>query len=313
MRLFEKSPYPKHKVCGEFLSPETAPLLEDLGVWGEILAAGPARICRMRINIGSAAKTWRLPEPAFSLSRYSLDRLLLEAAVKSGSVVVRERAASAPKPVVRATGRISVPGLPGGDRIFGFKAHFEGPVNDCVELYFHNHCYVGVSAVEGRATNVCGLGPERVLRQFGFEVDELLATHEPLKERLAPLTRQWKWLMAGPLIFGNQFRVEGEEGNYCAGDALSFVDPFTGSGMLAAILTGKIAGRAAARGTPSNDCLRECRQSLQRPSQVAQLLRRAVATQWGEKLLPLVPAGLLYGLTRPYRTNPSNRGGCGFV
>jgi 2-polyprenyl-6-methoxyphenol hydroxylase-like FAD-dependent oxidoreductase len=37
VRLFEKSRFPRHKVCGEFLSPELRPALESLGVWPEFL------------------------------------------------------------------------------------------------------------------------------------------------------------------------------------------------------------------------------------------------------------------------------------
>jgi len=37
-----------------------------------------------------------------------------------------------------------------------------------VELYFFQNGYVGISAIENGATNVCGLAPERSLRSLGF-------------------------------------------------------------------------------------------------------------------------------------------------
>ena len=54
----------------------------------------------------------------------------------------------------------------GRDRLFGFKAHFRGPVSDAVELYFFDDFYVGVNPVEGGLTNVCGLGSEAGLRRY---------------------------------------------------------------------------------------------------------------------------------------------------
>jgi flavin-dependent dehydrogenase len=78
--LYEKSRFPRHKVCGEFLSPELAPALHSLGLWSGFLAAGPARITRALLCLGTHAKRFMLPEPAYSLSRYTLDHLLLRQA-----------------------------------------------------------------------------------------------------------------------------------------------------------------------------------------------------------------------------------------
>src|SRR5579884_1706008 len=78
--LYEKARFPRHKVCGEFLSPEVLPVLEAMGLADSFFAAGPARLARAVLHIGRTEKRFRLPEPAFSLSRHTLDRLLLEEA-----------------------------------------------------------------------------------------------------------------------------------------------------------------------------------------------------------------------------------------
>src|SRR5689334_20949909 len=78
VRVIEKSRFPRHKVCGEFFSPEIGPELERLGVWNAFLAAGPARVRRTALHFGKHSKTSRLPEPAFGLSRYEFDRMLLD-------------------------------------------------------------------------------------------------------------------------------------------------------------------------------------------------------------------------------------------
>jgi menaquinone-9 beta-reductase len=99
------------------------------------------------------------------------------------------------------------------------------------------------------------------------------------------------------LQYGQWFDPRGTD--YPAGDALSFVDPFTGSGLLAAVRSGSMAGRAAAIGQPIPEYLLACRASLHQPFQFAELLRRALQGGWAERLAPLAPSRLLFALTRP--------------
>ena len=70
------------------------------------------------------------------------------------------------QPNVITTGRSSQSRR--GGRLFGFKAHFDGPADDAVELYFAGSMYVGVNCVEDGFTNVCGLAPEEHLRRCRF-------------------------------------------------------------------------------------------------------------------------------------------------
>ena len=156
---------------------------------------------------------------------------------------------------------------------------------------------MGVTSIEAGRTNVCGLAPESFLSQFDFEYDGIVAHCPALSARLQPLRRVTQWFSTGPLQYGQAFEPGGKV--YPAGDALSFVDPFTGSGLLAAVRSGAMAGRAAVTGQPVEDYLRECRASLRQPFQVAGVLRRALEGGWAEKLAPLAPGRLLFALTRP--------------
>ncbi len=305
-RIFEKSAFPRHKVCGEFLSPAIANLLRRAGFEMNFLRLGPAVLREMHLHFGARIVRHRLSEPAYGLSRFELDRLLLQHAVGAGAEIVREQwtAASPSHPVVIAAGRKSI-APPKSDRLFGFKAHFSGPVNDAVELYFFGNCYVGVSAVENGATNVCGLAPEQILRSYSFHPDDLFERCASLSERLRPLTRTMDWLVTGPLIFSqgishsNVSSQPGGEATYRAGDALGFIDPFTGSGILNAMLTGELAGLAAARGTPAGEYLRECRRLLRRPFFVSGAMRAILASGHADLLAPLVPGRVLFYATRP--------------
>ena len=293
MRVIERSKLPRHKVCGEFFSPEIGPELEKLGVWNAFLTAGPARVNRTVLHFGRRTKSSKLPETAFGLSRYVFDQLLLDHARGAGADIVTEHDG---QPQIVATGRRAKPGAR-GNRLFGFKAHFEGPTDDAVELFFFDRCYVGVTSVEHGKTNVCGLAPEGFLSTFGFEYDSIPLHCRALADRLRPLRRVMPWISTGPLQYGQVF--EHVDSVYPVGDALSFVDPFTGSGLLAAVRSGSMAGRAAAQDQPVDQYLRECRASLRQPFQVAGVLRKALEGGWAERLAPLAPSRLLFALTRP--------------
>ncbi len=286
VHVIEKSKFPRHKVCGEFFSPEIQPELERLGMWESFLAAGPARVRRMRLNFGKAEKFARLPEPAWGLSRYAFDALLQSAI---------NNAAADTAPAIIASGREAREAR--GRRLLGFKTHFEGPVDDAVELFFFDRCYVGVTAIEAGRTNVCGLAPEHFLKRFDFDFDAVTRESPALAQRLAPLTRSMKWISTGPLQFTQRF--SSDRNVYLAGDALSFVDPFTGSGLLAAVKTGALAGIAAARQTPAAEYQAQCRTMLRKPFEIAGIFRKAIGSGWADHLAPFVPGRLLFSLTRP--------------
>lgn len=290
--IVEKSKVPRHKVCGEFFSPEIRPELDQLGGWDDFAAAGPAPIRRMQLIFGNREKLSRLPETAWGLSRYAFDRILLERAREAGALIARE---SKTAPDVIARGR-TLDESPRGQRLFGFKAHFKGPASDSVELFFFDQCYVGVAPVENGETNVCGLGPEDFLRCFDFDYDAVVERSPALADRLRPLRRSMDWLSTGPLKYAQQF---GSSDRYLAGDALSFVDPFTGSGLLAAVKTGALAGIAAARREPVSEHIARCRAGLRQPFEVSSLFRRSIQSGFAEWLVGLVPARVLFALTRP--------------
>lgn len=290
VHLYDPARFPRHKVCGEFLSPGASGLLERLGVWDRIVALGPARQTRLGVYFSRTRKQCRLPEAGWGVSRYALDRILLERALELGAVFHAEKATA---PSIVATGRRSS-GAP-RPRLFGFKAHFSGPLSDSVDLYFNGRIYIGVNAVENGMTNVCGLAPEDVLARSDFDPDPLLSA-DPLKARLRNHHRVMDWLITGPVVCDSRTRVCSP---LAVGDASSFVDPFTGSGILNAILTGWLAGSTCARGLSAESYGQECSRALGPCFQSAALIRSALASGWAEFLLPFVPGSLLVRATRP--------------
>jgi 2-polyprenyl-6-methoxyphenol hydroxylase-like FAD-dependent oxidoreductase len=93
--LFEKKRFPRQKVCGEYLSATSLPLLDRLGV-GQAFRdlAGPP-VCRVGLFAGERELSAELPCPAGkaewgrALAREYLDTLLLEQAARAGVEVRR--------------------------------------------------------------------------------------------------------------------------------------------------------------------------------------------------------------------------------
>ena len=80
--LIEALDYPSHKVCGEFISPEALPYLEDWGIIPE------CRINNIKIYSDSSNLDFDFPIHAAGMSRFQLDALLAERAKKNGAIIL---------------------------------------------------------------------------------------------------------------------------------------------------------------------------------------------------------------------------------
>ncbi len=182
------------KLCGEFLSPESLPILRSLSIDEGIQRASIPEIESVRV-LAAEGLSWegRLPRRGFGITRLSLEEALLRRAdslgvrilfgatarrwardgaegwvvdVDNGSGArfqVRARA------VVGATGRDgarSTPAAPRG-RFIAYQAHFDGPsLQGRVELHTFHGGYAGLIDVDGGLRNLCvmvrpGTDPQR--------------------------------------------------------------------------------------------------------------------------------------------------------
>ena len=92
--LIEKATFPRRKVCGEFISSASLPLLRDLGVADRFLERAGPPIRRLGAFAKDATMTAAMPRmPAgdwgHALGREHLDLLLLEAAARAGAEIVQ--------------------------------------------------------------------------------------------------------------------------------------------------------------------------------------------------------------------------------
>jgi flavin-dependent dehydrogenase len=202
--LLEARAYPHPKLCGEFLSPECAGLLEQLGLGPALRLLGPALIETAHLSAPDGA-AWqsRLPGRALGLTRRALDAALAQRAaalgveVRTGVAVTRIegglahgfklRASGAGEPAAQARAVIAAHGRRGAlDQALGrrflqrpqpfvaLKTHFAGPpLNGRIELHGFPGGYCGFSEVErgtapaGRAANLCLLAHESVFKRVG--------------------------------------------------------------------------------------------------------------------------------------------------
>jgi flavin-dependent dehydrogenase len=92
--VVEKAIFPRRKVCGEFISETTWPLLRQLGVAGPLLKIAGPRVCRVGIYAAKTIVTaelgstvGRTQNGGRAVGREQLDTLLLQRATAAGAKV----------------------------------------------------------------------------------------------------------------------------------------------------------------------------------------------------------------------------------
>ena len=259
--LLERGAFPRHKVCGEFISPEGVTLLEGLGL--DDLVGGAPRVSRARIFSDTSVAETTFSPPAASISRYEMDHALWRLAVAAGAdcrqqVEARGISGSGPfalatskgafraRAVINASGRWSNlrrRRLARGPREkwVGWKAHYREPgLAHSVDLYFFADGYCGVQPLGDGCVNVCAM----VRADAANSMERALALHPRLWER----SRTWQPLSeamaTSPLVFAPPDAEE--DGVLFAGDAAGFIDPFVGDGISLALHSGVMAASALA-------------------------------------------------------------------
>ena len=230
--LIEAGTYPRHRVCGEFITGLSRSTIDRLSL-APFLA--DARLHR-EVTWFLREKTLRhqtLPDPAFALSRHSLDERLAAAFVSAGGDLrTRTRAdlTAAPDGRVFATGR-----RPARPEWIGLKCHaLNLPLVSELELHLGNNAYIGLCAVEDGRVNISGLFQIRPdLQNLAREtalLTYLRATGlTALAERLASASIDSASYSA---IAGLGFsKPSTRTDRLVIGDTYAMIPPFTGHGM----------------------------------------------------------------------------------
>ena len=310
--VHEAGVYPRHRVCGEFVSGVTSQTLAALGI--EDCLAGARRHCRLQwFRTGKLLREHVLPDVAYAISRYLLDARLCQLVRElGGEVVERSRMPLMGQPgLVWAAGRI-----PARGSWIGLKCHAEAGLELAADLEMHlgSNGYVGLTEIERGRVNVCGLF--RVQKSLSGGSSDLLLSylsaggHRELVRRIqrASLDRQSFCAIAG-FALGWQ---EKKPGLCVLGDAGAMIPPFTGNGMSMAFQSAEAALRPLSewsRGTASWDACnrilrRRLRSMFRRRIVVARAVNPLLVGSAAQKLLAtlslrgLLPVKPLLALTR---------------
>jgi 2-polyprenyl-6-methoxyphenol hydroxylase-like FAD-dependent oxidoreductase len=243
--VFETHGYPRHRVCGEFITGLDENTVTRLGL-APLLADGLRHRKVVWHRRDRPIHTQDLPAPALGLSRYTLDARLAEALVAAGGELrthTRVPLETAPAGRVFAAGRLRRP-----SPWIGLKVHARGlRLAGDLELHLGDHAYVGLSGVEGGWVNVCGLfrrrptlpdapatsGPEVLLRWL--EASELAGLAGRLRAAEIDGT---SFCAVSALSFQ---RERPPPGRLCLGDSYAMPPPFTGNGMAMALQSATLA------------------------------------------------------------------------
>lgn len=228
--VHEAGHYPRHRVCGEFISGVSQATLERLGI--AALLSDALQVSEVIWYQGDRRiREDSLPVPAYGISRWRLDQRLAEAFVTlGGQLHVNSRVRCEPKPgLIDATGRKAKR----DSNWIGLKFHVRHlEARHALEMYVSTAGYVGISPVEDGVHNLCGL--------FRLRKHLPRVTTNLLEDYLlhGGFTTLAKRLEGCEILPGSQCAVSAldyakppDPMRVAVGDARALIPPFTGNGM----------------------------------------------------------------------------------
>ncbi len=265
--LIEKDNYPKHKVCGEYISNEVLPYFDFLNI--DLSAIQPVTISKFSISTqrGNAIQS-ALPLGGFGISRYTLDHHLAKIAEELGVKIVQDQVQEVCFKneifqiktnknqiftcdyVIGSYGKRSVL-----DKVlkrrFSFKkspwlaikAHYKATFDtNTVALHNFNGGYCGLSKVENDRVNVCYLVNYNSFKKFK-DIDTFQKKVMYKNEHLKRFFEDAELLFDKPITisqinFDKKKPVENHI--FMVGDSAGLIHPLCGNGMAMAIQSAQI-------------------------------------------------------------------------
>ncbi len=265
--LVESKTFPREKVCGGCLNLRSQASINRLGVLQRVESAGAVRIDSMRLQILKTQAQWQVPT-MLSVRRSTLDAILVEQAIASGahfldqtlgylltetsdssaisrSVRVQrgeETEVISSKSVLVASGltRSSIrqsdhwPAQVTHDSRIGVQclipeSHVAEFSDGRLHMLVGHQGYVGICRTDGGMLNVAAaIDPSSIQSSGGIQqVVQRILTECGRKEIELPEKDQW---LATPSLTRCSSRVS-DHRTFLIGDAIGYVEPFTGEGM----------------------------------------------------------------------------------
>lgn len=241
--VHEASSYPRHRVCGEFITSLDAKTIDRLALAPHLADALPATSVSW-FRHGISAHQHNLPEPARCLSRHALDQRLATALVATGGTLhsnSRHRLEPAVGRIITAGRRpnASAPWI-------GLKVHLSNlELTSDLELHLGHRTYVGLTRIENQRVNLCGLFHRDNVASDQRVAADVLTKHlraaglQPLAERLARATVHADSRCAVAGLDYKQSTTAAATASL--GDRSALIPPFTGHGMTIAFQSARLA------------------------------------------------------------------------
>jgi hypothetical protein len=229
--VFEAGVYPRHRVCGEFITGLSGCTIERLGLKPMFSGAQMYREVAWYLR-EQPLRRQPLPSPALGISRYRLDQRLADAFTAAGGELhthARLPLDVAPAGRVFATGR-----RPARPEWVGLKCHaLNPPLAAELELHLGEQAYVGLCAVEAGRVNLSGLFRLReglgVSRELALSAYLRAAGLGALADRLTRVAIDPASYSA---VAGLGFSAPSRRTDRLEiGDTYAMIPPFTGHGM----------------------------------------------------------------------------------
>lgn len=268
--LIEKNGYPKHKVCGEYVSNEVLPYLEFLGF--NPFEFGAKRISKFQLTTHHNKKIEaKLPLGGFGISRYQFDFQLYKKAIKNGAEYLQDTVNNVEfeadtfqvetklkgilksKIVVGAYGkrsnldvRFQRKFIKKKSPYLAVKIHVEGEFPEHqVALHNFKGGYCGVSKIENDHINLCYItnyNTFKIYKDIDAFQEDVLFKNKALKTIFKNSKTQFK----KPLTISQiSFKTKSPIVRHIimCGDTAGMIHPLCGNGMGMAIRSAQLASQ----------------------------------------------------------------------
>lgn len=271
--LFEKENYPYHKVCGEYISKESEPFLNALGL--PIRDWKLPSINQLEISAPNGKlHSFHLPLGGFGVSRFFLDHQLYQLAVQKGVTIYTDTKVQnlqfkdnhfeieTDKRQFTATiaagsfgkksnldirlNRPFVRNKPSNwNNFIGVKYHIQYPhPENLIALHNFKDGYCGISQIEAGKSCLCYMTTAANLQQNGNSIEQLEASVLWKNPKLKTIFQEAEMLYERPLTISQiSFQQKKRVENHLLfiGDAAGMIPPLCGNGMSMAMHGSKLA------------------------------------------------------------------------
>lgn len=327
--VLERHTFPRHKVCGEYISNEVMPYLNHLGI--DPLKSGAKKIDQFILsNRTGATIQAKLPLGGFGISRFALDQLMYETckdqvdfvfeavetitfASEKFTITTQSKNYYEAPFVLGAFGKrsnldiqLKRPFIKQKTPWLAVKGHYQYNLpENSVQLHSFDGGYCGLSKVETNAVNACYLTTLDSFQKTGSIEDfqqQTLSQNPNLRKFYSEAIPIFdKPLTISQISFQSKKAVESRI--FMVGDSAGLIHPLCGNGMAMAIHSAKLFSELFLKAIPVDSIDRDALEKeytrqwdqtfskrLKAGSKIQHMLQRPLATKIGFKAATLLPS-----------------------